>query len=242
MSAVSPLLEDQIAATIFTQSLIKHEHGHLIYLESIVCGDVPTMITMLDLYPPEYWTNTSSTSSSDEAILNAAFLAQGVSSNEKGQTHMRMAWKRAFPIRLGDQETCRAVRISSHECASLLHQVYRKMFQNENFTSLFSNVSFEAMRSHSLLHFHRVSFATFICLARTRVETDWVKTMDVLLDLIFNDSTVIMGGNYIQEFCVHLHLMDVYSVDTLKSHLLLLLSKLAALLNGWTCQRWSVLR
>lgn len=42
--------------------------------------------------------------------------------------------------------------------------------------------------------------------------------MSILLNLIENNSSIRMGMNYMQEFYLYLHLLDLHCVDTLSRH------------------------
>ncbi|KAL7941447.1 hypothetical protein V8C42DRAFT_360845 [Trichoderma barbatum] len=72
------------------------------------------------------------------------------------------------------------------------------------------------MQSASLPLHHRGGFAAFLHLVKSRVIVDWSKLMDKMLQRIENDTRLIMGKNFIQESYLHLHLLNVFSVDTLR--------------------------
>lgn len=101
-----------------------------------------------------------------------------------------------------------------YELAQLLFHVYLGMFQHESIEALFSNPSSHTMRRSSLIHYHRGSLASFLCFVQRTVRVDWPAVMERFLDLVENDTALLMGRNYIQELYLQLHLMRVYSVRT----------------------------
>ncbi|KAF2136540.1 uncharacterized protein K452DRAFT_322363 [Aplosporella prunicola CBS 121167] len=70
--ATSPLLDDNLFATLYTESLVNQEKDHSTLAESFLCGNVSTMSVLLGIFPTDYWTNVVPISTADEAILNTA--------------------------------------------------------------------------------------------------------------------------------------------------------------------------
>ena len=206
--ALSPLLDRRSSASLFTESLVKHQENHTAYVDSILCGHFPTISILLGLFPVEYWTNASATSTADDLLMDTHFLAEKVSDERRRQMRVKMSWKRQIPAA--------PIRFDEAGCAQVLYQVYLNMFQHENMQRLFSNLNMQTMRNNSNLHYHRGSFVLFLRLIRSRIVVDWNKMMNILLDLIEHDSNLLMGSNYIQELYLHLHLLDIFSVDTFK--------------------------
>ncbi len=74
-------------------------------------------------------------------------------------------------------------------------------------------------RASSNLRYHRGSFAAFLRLVKNNVAVCWDEMMNALLDLITNDSTLLIGSNYFQELFVHLHLLGLHSIATPQQNL-----------------------
>jgi len=206
--ALSPLLDNKISASLFTESLVKQQENRTAYVDNILCGHFPTISTLLGLFPVEYWTNASATSGVDDLMMDTHFLTEMASDERRGQMRVKMTWKRQFSEA--------PIRFDETGCAQILYQVYLNMFQHENMQRLFSNINQQTIRNNSNPRYHRGSFVLFLRLVRSRVVVDWNKMMNVLLDLIEHDSNLLMGMNYIQELYLHLHLLNIYSVDTFK--------------------------
>jgi hypothetical protein len=103
--------------------------------------------------------------------------------------------------------------------ATILYHIYLKMFKNEDMTQMMLNTTMLKLQRFLIPTYQRASFSAFISILRSRVNVDWEKTLDSLLDLIETNASHLMTKNYIQELYVWLHLLDVYSVDTFKSPL-----------------------
>ena len=218
--ATSSLLKNTISATLYTESLVQSEKSLEALIDKLFCGHLPTISILFGLFPLEYWTNATAISSVDEGMLGAV---SGVTTGKDktkytGQMHSRLAWKRTLAVsegmsgRIVDQ----LIHFDRLDLAHILYQVYREMFQHEDMVKLFSNVDIFTLQNSSNLHYHRGSFAAFLRLVKSKVNVDWDKVMDALLDLVEHDSTILMGRNYIQELYLQLHLFGVHSMPTLQ--------------------------
>jgi hypothetical protein len=88
------------------------------------------------------------------------------------------------------------------------------MFQHEDMGSLFSKMDPLTLANSSRVHYTRGSFASVLRLVKDSVKSDWNKMMDILLCLVEDDSTILMGRTYIQELYLKLHLLGVHTVPT----------------------------
>jgi hypothetical protein len=70
LAAVSPLLNPHISSALYTESMVKEHKNYTEALTDMLCGHIPTMSTMLGLFPVEYWLNTSSYCPGDEDLIN----------------------------------------------------------------------------------------------------------------------------------------------------------------------------
>ena len=210
--AASPLLENSISATLYTEALVKKQEDLKALVDSILCGHFPTLSILFGLMPIEYWTNSSATSSVEEHLLNNITRTMGHRDSNKGQMHSRLTWKRL----VADLNTVPVIHFHESELAQILYQFYLKMFQNEDMTQIFSKIDLQTIWNSSLLHYHRGSLASFLCFVKKRVVVDWNESMNIFLSLVENDSTLLMGKNYLQELYLQLHLHDLYTVSTFK--------------------------
>jgi hypothetical protein len=210
LSATSPLLRSNMSSTLYTESLVKREKDHRAYIDSILCGDFATISLLLDLFPIEYWTNASSSSTADDVTFDIALRL--TDSGDRGQMRVKLTWKRSGLLPNANRRTTeRRLRFNETDLAHILHNVYRNMFQHENILSLFKDIDRLKIKRNFTLHYHRGSFVVFLRLLRNRVAVDWHDLMNRILELVENDSTITMGRNYIQELYLYLHTLNVYS-------------------------------
>ncbi|KAF2176239.1 hypothetical protein K469DRAFT_607801 [Zopfia rhizophila CBS 207.26] len=213
LSAASPLLKNDLSSSLYTESLVKRESNYQAYIECLLCGDFSTMSLLLDLFPVEYWTNASSSSTADDVMFDTVLRLTGA--DKDGQMRVRLTWKRSIPLRDSNVVTIdRRLQFDEIGLAHVLHNVYQNMFQHEDMLSFFSDLNMLKIKKSSILHYHRGSFGIFLRLVQSRVVVDWHKLMVKTLQLIETDSTIMMGHSYIQELYLCLHVLDLYSVET----------------------------
>ena len=211
--ATSPLLNSTIWATLYAESLVRQEKNTKALIDSLLGGDFPTLSILLGLFPLEYWTNATAISTAEEGMLSSTVQIMGNRNDQKGQMYSRLAWKRPISgsTQASQMTAIPPIHFDEAELSHILHQVYRKMFQHENVSLLFSKLDLQTLQNNSLLHYHRGSMAAFLGFIKKRVVVDWNKVMNTLLDLIANDPNIMMGKNYIQELYIQLHLLGVHS-------------------------------
>lgn len=213
LSATSPLLKNDASSSLYTDSLVKRESNYRAYIEDLLCGDFPTISLLLELFPVEYWTNASSSSTADEAMFDT--VVRLVDAKKDGQMRVRLTWKSSILLQNGNVVTTeRKLRFDDIDLAYILYKVYQNMFQHENMASLLSGLDTLNVKKNSMVHYHRGSFAIFLRLVQSRVIVDWHKLMAKTLQLIETDSTIMMGLNFIQELYLYLHTLNVYSAKT----------------------------
>lgn len=207
--AAVPLLDRSVSAALYTEALVKKEKDLKALVDSILCGHFPTMSIIFGVIPIEYWTNATAISSVEEHLFDSVM---GGKNSNRGQMHSRLTWKRVDTV----STSVPTLRFDATELAYVLFHTYLKMFQNEDMRQLFSKIDLQTIQNSSLLHYHRGSFVSFLRFVKNRVTVDWDKTMKVFLGLYENDSTLLMGKNYIQELYLQLHLLDLHTVDTFR--------------------------
>ncbi|KAH6723705.1 hypothetical protein BKA61DRAFT_686406 [Leptodontidium sp. MPI-SDFR-AT-0119] len=190
--AVVPLLKRQATSTLYTESLVAREKSLKDLMDAILCGSFPTMSLLLGLVPIEYWTNTTAVS----------------------HTLQRRYSKRLASIPNSNQMNVpgRKLHFDPTDLAILIHRIYQAMFKHEDMMNTMFSLSVRTLRNNSYPLYHRGSFATFLKFLQGRVDTNWDKTMELVLDRIANDKTIMMGLNYFQDLCAHIYLLGIYNV------------------------------
>ncbi|RYP70723.1 hypothetical protein DL769_004873 [Monosporascus sp. CRB-8-3] len=220
-TATSPLLRNQLSSVLYADVIVKHHKTHQDILDNMLCGHVPTLSTLLGLFPVEYWTNTSSLSLGDEgmygvALSHSTFESRGHPTSR--QMFLRTCWKRPMCTEgpSGTPLGLMKIHFDPRELAHVLYKVYTYMFRDEDYAWKFANMDLEAYQNSGFVWYHRASFASFLRLIKTRATCDWQTTMGVLIGLIENRPGAPIGMNYIQELFTYLHMLDVFSVKSLK--------------------------
>ena len=215
--AASPLLSEELAATLYTETLVKRENTLKAMSDELLCGHFPTISILLGLFPVEYWTNATAISTVDEAMLDIVCRKMKGSKQSDGQMYCRFAWKRAPTKQLSSaQQTSLRLTFNDLDLANILFRVYQKMFQHENIGLLFSDISLQRLRKNACPRHRRGSPAAFLALVKPRVCADWNVVLESFLELVGTDSSILMSRNYIQELFLQLHLFGIYSVPTLR--------------------------
>ncbi|KAI0165685.1 hypothetical protein GGR57DRAFT_448366 [Xylariaceae sp. FL1272] len=217
LTASAPLLRDHASAVLYTEVLAKNHKSYRQVLDELLCGHVPTLSTLLGLFPTEYWSNTSPISIGDERMFDT--LTQAVSKEETGgQMFLRTSWKRAICMSLAATPSSQRIPISfdPKQLARILYGVYAHMFLNGDLTHPMSNISLEAVRYSSLVWYQRASFVSFLRLVQTRVTCDWYAVMEHMMDLIENRPNARMVMKYYQELNIYLHMLRLLSTAVMK--------------------------
>ncbi|KAI1360802.1 hypothetical protein F5Y08DRAFT_348429 [Xylaria arbuscula] len=217
LTATSPLLRDHAGAILYTEVLANNHKTSREVLEQVLCGHVPTLSTLLDLFPIEYWTNTLPTSIGDETLFDT--VSKGLSGNIGSvelydQLFLRTSWKRAVCMHLATAPSQTIpLRFGSKELAKVLYEVYVHMFLAEDMMRKFANITLHSISKSSLVWYQRSSFASFLRLVQTRVSCDWKAVMDHTMDLVENRPNAPMGMNYYQELNTYLYVLGTYATD-----------------------------
>ena len=219
--ATAPLLANDISATLYTEKLVRVDSTYTSLFHDLLCGPLVTNSMLLGLTLVDSVTNTSAISSGDEILFDAVARRSSEKTSESGQLFTRILWKR--PIRTQDGLTLRRtpcrVTFDPTGLATILYHTYLKMFENEDIVQMMSNITMLKLQRFSLPVYQRASFVAFVSILKSNINVDWEKTIRAFLDLIERNVSHLMTKNYIQELYVWLHLLNVYSVDTLKTPL-----------------------
>ncbi|KAI1193597.1 hypothetical protein F5X97DRAFT_338802 [Nemania serpens] len=215
LTATSPLLRDSMSAVLYTEVLAKNHKDYREVLDQVLCGHVPTLSTLLGLFPVEYWTNTSPTSISDEKMLE---VLTGEASKSQSQMLLRTSWKRALRLSstLASLPQIIPVKFEPKLLAKTLYSVYAHMFLDEDLEQRFSTLNLKVLRKSALVWYQRSSFVSFLRLVQTRVECQWDEVMQATMDLIRNRPNPEINMSYYQELNVYLHMLGVFSTGIIR--------------------------
>ena len=229
LTAVSSLLDHSPSAVLYAEILVKSEEDTKSSIDSLLCGHFPTICILFGLAPVEYWTNSSIISNTEELMMDAALSSMSDKQDKMNQSHKRLTLRR---LATNEPADC-MIRFNGSELAQVLHGVHLEMFQGEDLSRLCSNLSIRTHYKNVLPHYHRRSFASFLLCVQQRVVVDWDDTMNVLVRLIENESTLQLGLNCIQELYLQMHVLGLYSTIQLKSSAHGRSSRVATSLGKW---------
>ncbi|KAI1743040.1 hypothetical protein F4680DRAFT_457076 [Xylaria scruposa] len=221
LTATSPLLRDVVSAVLYTEVLAGNHKDYREVLDQVLCGHVPTLSTLLGLFPVEYWTNTLPMSIGDEMMLDTIMggLSENIKTSRKiSQMFLRTSWKRALCISSTITSLPQGIpiRFEPKLLAKALYGVYVRMFLDEDWAHRLSNFDLEAVQKSALVWYQRASFVSFLRLVQTRVTCNWDAVMESTMDLIESRSNAPMGMNYYQELNIYLHMLGVFSTNVMK--------------------------
>jgi hypothetical protein len=212
LAATSPLLRSNFSATLYSENLVRAQENHKELLDNLLCGDSTTVSSLLGLTPVEVATNTASVSSGDEALCQSM-----TDSSKAGQSFARIAWKRPLNPTGTTSNFVGLIHFDPAHLAHALFRVFTKMFADEDVTHLLARMQSQGTKRPTLPIYHRASFVAFLCLVKSRVQTDWNQTMEALLHHMDDDSSLAFATTYMQELTLWMHMMGLYTVDILKS-------------------------
>ncbi|CAJ2510471.1 Uu.00g132800.m01.CDS01 [Anthostomella pinea] len=101
--------------------------------------------------------------------------------------------------------------------SKILYEIYVQMFIDEDWSLKFANINLMSIRNLTLVFYIRSSLSAFLRLVQSRVICDWDKTMTIFLSHVKHRPNAPMGMNYVQELCVYMHMLGVYSTEWMKT-------------------------
>ncbi|CAG7946889.1 unnamed protein product [Penicillium nalgiovense] len=210
LTATSPLLRNSFSATLYSEKLVWTYETQISLIETLLCGDMTTVTSLLGLVPVEVVTNTAFSSAGDEALcVDSSDL-----SSKPGQVFARIAWKRPLNPADAGVNTLGLIHFDSAGLAQVLYRIFLRMFADGDVSKLLARMG--SAHIPSLPTYNRASFVAFLCLVKTRTGTDWNNTMEELLKLMYQDTSLAFASTYMQELNLWMHLKGLYSVDVLK--------------------------
>ncbi|DAA77548.1 TPA_exp: Uncharacterized protein A8136_6094 [Trichophyton benhamiae CBS 112371] len=197
LAATGPLLKAKPTSTISTELLVSRGRD-TDYLKSLLLGDMVTIGSLFKLTPNQYWTGASVSSNFMERMV-------GVINKDTGQERYVVRWTRLVtePITYDPKQLSR-----------LMYSIYLSMFEDENPANLLklkqNRVVFDEYKAYT-----RASLCCILqALQRSNV-VNWQAFIDEFFGLINQDSNLLMGAHYLQEFYLHLHLSGLHPALTL---------------------------
>ncbi|KAG1733655.1 uncharacterized protein EDB91DRAFT_1338085 [Suillus paluster] len=205
LATTSSILKRTPSATLYTEGLAGSSTEDT--LSQQLCGDIATIGLLLGLIPSSFVSQFTNRSNMHEIIMR-------VSQQHASQNHERLTWKVIGGAeRLVTDPDC-PIDIAPEQLAGVLFNIYLGLFSHENAAKrLAMSKQTSASAQHSIVHYHRRSFAEILRVIKRRVIADWDSTMNILLGKIQNDRTLLTGMNYYQELGCQLHLAGVFTAD-----------------------------
>ncbi|TDL18060.1 hypothetical protein BD410DRAFT_753746 [Rickenella mellea] len=210
-----PLLNQTPSSTLYTEAMLFNGNDAESRFIERLRAEIPPMALLLGVTPTAYISGFTSHSNTHEISAQRLF--------KNTEYYERIGWKVPF---LGDAVVLKELECKTlypsfepRELAKLLFDIYYHMFIHEDIFAQHQDgiiIKFHSIYRYSAIHYNRGAFAAFLGLARSKVQTDWEKTMALLYILIEDDRKLVLGSNNYQEFGCQLHIRGIYSVSPLR--------------------------
>ncbi|KAF6822380.1 mynd finger family protein [Colletotrichum plurivorum] len=210
-----PLLTAQPWSSVFTETMLKKQDTMKEAFDSLLFGHGPTVSLLLGAASVEYWTNATTTSFFDEAIIDLSF-----NTNSSGPTsiHNRMTWKQSKFF--SEVNATGPLKIDPEALGGVLFKLYLEIFSYENPMKLLSisRVSMDQMiRNTAYTTFHRGTMIALLRYLKSRLSvSDFDTTVRVFLEKTSFERSLMFTGNLRQDLSVQLHTQGLFSEQWLK--------------------------
>lgn len=208
ITATAPLLQPMPSSVLCTESLLAVSDDTTTALSAALGCDVATFSLLTGLAP-----SGLSSGSTLEAVSNEAALqnmtSDGTSDTRQRQYRLRVHWKAPG--------ASTRVRVDPDELAAYFLGIYKKMFAQEDISTMFSRMQRMQSKHYStdMQRYTRAAIVGLLRLVKTKVLTDWDCAMDKFLELVETDRSLLVGSNSLQELNMHLALLGVWTVPVL---------------------------
>ena len=225
--AAVPVLVDAASSTIHMETLIRNDVDQDETFATLLCGDTLAMSLLLGITPAEYYTNTRTTSSFDEAASEMTDGGKPENINQQLRTHM--SWKLAhhFSSYSGNTSRSNKLTVAADELSALLLAVYKDMFFYEDIERLRrymqagpkSRMGGRQLKLRYPLY-HRGSLAALMRIAMDRVDTNWT----IVCEKIYNTMSTLaacpisLGPLHFAEFDTHMQMFGALPDTEPQSH------------------------
>ncbi|KIJ65882.1 hypothetical protein HYDPIDRAFT_87876 [Hydnomerulius pinastri MD-312] len=205
----APLLRKSPSATLYTEGLLKSGDDPSKAILEHVCGELSTMSLLLGVVPSNFIFQYTTRSNAHEAMGHAITPEGG------GQYHERLAWKA-----IGNHSAQhQLLSFLPDQLAALLFGVYLKMFSDENMANTLNRLSLSPalvlrdLQKSGVVHYTRRSFALFVHLVKSRVQTEWTKVMKIFEGAVQRDRNLLTGMNYFQEMFSQFVALGIFTTE-----------------------------
>ncbi|KAI6145463.1 hypothetical protein BKA82DRAFT_129435 [Pisolithus tinctorius] len=205
LTVTIPLLSDSPSSTLYTEALLPAGDSPAQRILDQVCGNLSTISLLLGVVPSAYISRFSTRSNTSETMIQAILRSYT-------QYHERLAWKRISFGHSSDSLQEAELSFTPSQLARTLFDIYSRMFSDQDLgkqraiMSLDNSQMAQKIQFSGIIHYTRRSFALLIAHISTRVRCDWNRVINDLKELILNDRTPMVGGNFFHEMACHLYL------------------------------------
>jgi hypothetical protein len=205
-----PCLERGPHSSLFIESLLHKPVGEsqVETFSRLLLADQTAMFVLLGVAPVSYLTGVSTQSTAMDSMR----AALGKTNPTTGQIQRRSQWK------LSDQGDPRSscLQMRAQELAKFLFIIYLEMFSVEGLGA-YQDLNISKISGLAVIHYTRSSFAEFALFLSSRISVNWRLTIDLLMDQIIADRSLIVGMSNIQDLYVQFHRHGLYTIETLAS-------------------------
>ncbi|EFR01962.1 hypothetical protein MGYG_04963 [Nannizzia gypsea CBS 118893] len=217
LAATGPLLKAKPTSTISTELLVSRRKDTDEYVKSLLSGDMITIGSLFKLTPNQYWTGASVSSHFMERVF--ALIRESAA-----QARYVLRWTRVVED---------SITYDPKQLSGLMYSMYLCMFEDENPLNLLK-LQQDGRLLDDFKAYTRASLCSILQSLRGSNIVNWQTFISQFCDLISRDSGLFMGRHYLQEFYLHLHLLDLYTVPSLKPDLDGTISRLPqSLFRNW---------
>lgn len=201
LTAVAPLLEHTSSSTLRTEIMVPREVDIATSAETLLCGDLPTVSSLLGLKPTQYWTNATMTWEINKSLLPDLIESQPLARASRPI----ISWKRLDTS---------SIRYDASELAHFLYGVYLNMFADESRANRFSMLGLlnwdllqKKLTAYDL--YTRASLTSLLrCVQNSKI-VDWLPFLKEFVGLIINDSALNMGPHHFQSLFTYLEMSSL---------------------------------
>ncbi|KAL9040319.1 MAG: hypothetical protein Q9214_004536 [Letrouitia sp. 1 TL-2023] len=244
VTSCTPLLRPTHMASLCTESLLAASENPTTSLSSALGSDVATFSLVTGLIPTGFLNPVTMDGVCNEAILQS--LSNAKESAAQKQYRLRIHWK--LPLSgdnharssVEDGEGLRQrVNFEPEDLATYLFGIYRKMFADEDITSMFARAQRikSSVFSTDMQRYTRAAAVALLRLVKTRSVTDWEELMPRFLNKIEGDQSLVVGSNSLQELYMHLTVLGVWTNPALTEGPRQLQDKLGLSLRSRSCDK-----
>ncbi|KAK2867969.1 hypothetical protein FQN49_003287 [Arthroderma sp. PD_2] len=216
--AASPLLKPIPTSTVCTELLVQRRENTDQYVKSLLSGDMVTIGLLFKLTPIQYWTGATVSSNLVERISGMGGMAGY-------QSRYIVRWTRVVT---------EPIAFEPKQLSELMYRMYLDMFKDESPGHLLK-MKAEGLALDQYSTYTRASLCSILQLVRKANLVDWQVFIRQYCEMITEDTSLLMGRNYLQEFYLHLYLSGLHTMPNYAPDMDGIISYLPkSPLRGWT--------